>query len=153
MTDARFRAAARAYVVYGLVYLVGGLYLVYHGVGVMGAPTGAATTRTMVRWGLIGLIPLVVVPWLLARRWSWLGGWASRRTFAWLLAALLAVRALKVGETVLRSSAGVAAPWGGEITFRAGGLVFLAVTLTALAFVVRAALSRDRGRSTSSDRG
>ena len=141
MRDARFRAAARAYVVYGLVYLVGGLYLVSHGVGVMGSASGA-TTRTLLRWGLIGLIPLVVVPWLLARRWSWLGGWVSRRTFAWLLAALLAVRAVKVGEVALRSSATVAAPWGGEITFRTGAIVFLAVTLTALAFVVRAALTR-----------
>jgi len=141
MTDARFQAAARAYVVYGLVYLVGGLYLISQGVGVMGASTGAATTRTMLRWGLIGLIPLVIVPWLLARRWSWLGGWLSRRTFAWVLAVLLAVRAVKVGEAAWRSTAAVAAPWGGEITFRAGAVVFLVVTLTALAFVVRAGLS------------
>jgi hypothetical protein len=141
MIDARFRAAARAYVVYGLVYLVGGLYLVAHGVGVMGAATPGATTRSMLRWGLIGLIPLVIVPWLLARRWSWLGGWLSRRTFAWVLAALLAVRAVKVGEAAWRSTASVAAPWGGEITFRVGAVVFLAVTLTALGFVVRAALS------------
>jgi hypothetical protein len=140
MGDARFRAAARAYVVYGLVYLVGGLYLIAHGVGVMGAPTPGAPTRTLLRWGLIGLIPLVVVPWLLARRWSWLGGWISRRSFAWLLGVLLALRAVKVGEAALRSSAAVAAPWGGEITFRVGALVFLAVTLTALAFVIRAAL-------------
>ena len=141
MTDARFQAAARAYVVYGLVYLVGGLYLISQGVGVMGASTGAATTRTMLRWGLIGLIPLVIVPWLLARRWSWLGGWLSRRTFAWVLAVLLAVRAVKVGEAAWRSTAAVAAPWGGEITFRVGAVVFLVVTLTALAFVVRAGLS------------
>ncbi len=146
MTDARFRAAARAYVVYGLVYLVGGLYLLAHGVGVMGASTPGATTRSMLRWGFIGLIPLVIVPWLLARRWSWLGGWLSRRTFAWVLAALLAVRAVKVGEAAWRSTAAVAAPWGGEITFRVGAVVFLAVTLTALGFVVRAALSGRGGQ-------
>jgi len=141
MTNARFQAAARAYVVYGLVYLVGGLYLISQGVGVMGASTGAATTPTMLRWGFIGLIPLVIVPWLLARRWSWLGGWLSRRTFAWVLAALLAVRAVKVGQAAWRSTAAVAAPWGGEVTFRVGAVVFLVVTLTALAFVVRAGLS------------
>jgi len=146
MTDARFRAAARAYVVYGLVYLVGGLYLISQGIGVMGAATGAATTRTMLRWGLIGLIPLVAVPWLLAHRWSWLGGWLSRRTFAWVLAVLLAVRAVKVAEAAWRSTTAVAAPWGGEITFRVGATVFLVVTLTALGFVVRAALSGGTGR-------
>jgi hypothetical protein len=138
------RAAARAYAIYGLVYLVGGLYLISQGVGVMGGPTTGETSRTMLRWGLIGLIPLVVIPWLLSRRWSLLGGWASRRTFAWIVALLLAIRAFKVGEVVRRGGASVAAPWGGQITFRAGAAVFLVVTLTALAFVVRSALHRER---------
>jgi hypothetical protein len=136
----RYRAAARAYAVYGLVYLVGGLYLISQGVGVMGGPASAATDRTMLRWGLIGLIPLVIIPWLLARPWAWFRGWISRRTFAWLVAALLTLRAVKVGEVAFRGGASVAAPWGGEITFQAGALVFLLVTVVALAFVVRAAI-------------
>ena len=144
MADA-FRAAARAYVVYGVVYLVGGLYLIHHGVGVMGATAAGATTSATVRWGLIGLIPLVVVPWLLTRRWSWLGGWISRRTFAWVLAALLAIRAYKVGSVAVRGGASVAAPWGGEITFQAGAVIFLVVTLIALVVVVRAALRPGAG--------
>jgi hypothetical protein len=135
-----YRAAARAYVVYGVVYLAGGLYLIGQGVGVMGAATTGATLWSMARWGLIGLIPLVVVPWLLTRHWSWLGGMISRRTFAWLLAALLAMRAVKVGAVAARGGAAVAAPWGGQITFQAGALVFLVVTLAALVLVVRAAL-------------
>lgn len=137
-----FRAAARAYVAYGLVYLIGGLYLLSQGVGVMGASTRGATSSAMLRWGLIGLIPLIAVPWLLARPWSWLGGWVSRRTFAWLIALLLAVRAIKVAEVAVGSSAAVAAPWGGEVSFRAGAAVFLVVTVVALAFVARAAVTR-----------
>jgi hypothetical protein len=119
-----FRDAARAYVVYGVVYLVGGLYLIHQGVGVMGAATTGATTWAMVRWGAIGLIPLVVVPWLLTRRWSWLGGWVSRRTLAWLLALLLVIRVVKVGSVAVRGGASVAAPWGGQITFQAGAAIF-----------------------------
>src|SRR5262249_46155820 len=134
----RFRAAARAYFVYGVVYLVGGLYLIYRGVGVMGAPTGGATALTMLRWGLIGLIPLIAIPWLLAHRWSWLRGRVSRRT----LAVPLASRAVKVGAVAGHGGATVAAPWGGEITFQAGAVVFLAVTLVALVFVARAAAMR-----------
>jgi hypothetical protein len=137
-----YRAAARAYLVYGVVYLVGGLYLISQGVGVMGAPTSGATARTLLRWGLIGSIPLLVIPWLLTWPWSWLGGAISRRTFAWVVAGLLAIRAFKVGEVALHGGAAVAAPWGGEITFRVGALVFLVVTLAALAFVVRAAIAR-----------
>ena len=136
----RYRAAACAYAIYGLVYLVGGLYLISQGVGVMGGPTSGATGRAMLRWGLIGLIPLVIIPWLLARPWAWFRGWISRRTFAWLVAALLTLRAAKVGEVALRGGASVAAPWGGEITFQAGALVFLLVTVVALGFVVRAAI-------------
>jgi hypothetical protein len=135
-----YRAAARAYVGYGLVYLIGGLYLISQGVGVMGAPATGATARTMLRWGLVGLLPLVAIPWLLSRPWSWFGGWISRRTFAWLVAGLLAIRAFKVGEVALRGGGAVAAPWGGEISFQAGAAVFLLVTVTALAFVVRAAI-------------
>ena len=137
-----YRAAARAYAVYGLVYLTGGLYLISQGVGVMGGSTGGAPARTMLRWGLIGLIPLVAIPWLLSRPWSWLGGLVSRRAFAWIVAVLLAIRAYKVSEVALRGGASVAAPWGGEISFQAGALVFLLVTLMALGFVLRAATHR-----------
>lgn len=142
MADA-FRAAARAYFVYGVVYLVGGLYLIYRGVGVMGSPTTSATSLTMLRWGLIGLVPLVVIPSLLARRWSWLRGWVSRRTFAGLVALLLAVRAFKVAAVAVHGGATVAAPWGGEITFQAGAVVFLIFTIAALFFVARAACRRE----------
>ena len=137
-----YRPAARAYFLYGLVYLVGGLYLISQGVGVMGGSTGGQTTRMMLRWGFIGLIPLVAIPWLLSRPWSWLGGLVSRRTFAWIVALLLAVRAYKVGEVARRGGASVAAPWVGEISFQAGAVVFLAVTLIALGFVLRAATCR-----------
>lgn len=139
-----FRHAALAYFAYGLVYLVGGLYLIHHGVGVAGARGGASTASSMVGWGLVGLIPLVVIPLLLWRRWSWLGGWISRRAFAWLVALLLAVRAYKVGEVAWRGEGAVPAPWGGDISFRAGGVVFLVVTLVALGFVLRVAVRGER---------
>jgi hypothetical protein len=137
-----YRAAARAYFVYGLVYLIGGLYLVSQGVGVMGSRSGDATARTMAFWGGIGLIPLLLIPWLLARPWSWLGGLVSRRGLAWLVAALLAYRAYKVGQVARHGGASVAAPWGGEIGFQTGAMVFLVVTLIALAFMLRAATHR-----------
>ena len=93
----------------------------------------------MATWGLVGLVPLVVIPLLLWWPWSWLGGWISRRSFAWLVALLLALRAWKVGEVAVRGSATVAAPWGGEISFRLGAMVFLVVTAVALVLVARAA--------------
>ena len=139
-----YRPAARAYVFYGLVYLAGGLYLISQGVGVMGGSTGGETTHLMLRWGFIGLIPLVVIPWLLSRPWSWLGGLVSRPVFASIVAALLAYRAYKVGQVALHGGASVAAPWGGEVSFQIGAFAFLAVTLVAFGFVLRAVTYRQR---------
>lgn len=139
--DRRFRLAAYAYLAYGVVYWIGGMWLLSQGVGVMGGRSGGATSASMVRWGLIGAIPLVLIPLLLAKRWAWRRGMLSRRVFAALVALLLAVRAIKVGAVAVHGDAAtVAAPWGGEITFQAGAAIFLAVTLVALAAVARAAV-------------
>jgi hypothetical protein len=144
--DARYRGAAGAYLAYGIVYLVGGLYLISQGVGVAGARIEAATTEAMVRWGLIGLIPLVTIPMLLWRPWSFLGGWISRRGFAGLVALFLMARAYYVGDVAVRGGGAVPAPWGGDISFAAGAVVFLGFTLAALAFLLRAILTPHRGR-------
>ncbi len=138
----RFRAAAIGYLVYGVFYWVGGLYLLSQGVGVAGGRAGGGAGTSMIGWGLLGLVPLTVIPLLLWWPWSWLGGWISRRAFAWLVALLLALRAWKVGEILVRGGGSVAAPWGGEISFRAGAVVFFAVTVAALALVARAAWPR-----------
>ena len=139
--EARYRGAAGAYLVYGVVYLVGGLYLISQRVGVAGVQTEGATTEAMVRWGLIGLVPLVVIPLLLWRPWSFLGGWICRRGFAGLVALFLIARSYRVGEVAVRGGDAVAAPWGGELGFRTGAVVFLVFTLAALAFLVRAVLA------------
>ncbi|MGH7331520.1 MAG: hypothetical protein ACREKS_02000 [Candidatus Rokuibacteriota bacterium] len=140
----RFRAAAVAYLIYGLFYWVGGLYLVSQGVGAAGG-RGGDTGSSLVAWGLLGLVPLVVIPALLWRPWSWLGGWISRRSFAWVVAIFLGLRVWAVGRVAVRGGGMVVAPWGGEITFRRGAIAFLAVTVVALLFVARAAWAREPG--------
>jgi hypothetical protein len=127
------------------VYWLGGMWLLSQGVGVMGGRGDGATGATMVRWGIAGAVPLIAIPLLLWRRWSWLGGVLSRRTFAALVAVLLALRAWKVAGVALSDAgATVAAPWGGAITFQAGAAIFLVVTLIALVAVARAVLTPER---------
>jgi hypothetical protein len=140
VSDAQYRLAARAYFAYGLAYYVGGLFLVWQGVGVMGAMEGRRAS-TLAFWALAGLVPLLGVPYLLSARRGWFERWVlTRRDFARLVAIFLAFRAWKVAQVVLHHpGASVPAPWGGMMSFRVGGAIFLIVTVAALASVIRAA--------------
>jgi hypothetical protein len=144
----RFRAAARAYFVYGVVYWIGGVYLAWHGVGVR---AGSSVAWRGVAWILAGLLLVVLVPFLLRRRRAWFERWVlSRRDFARLIAVLMAVRAFEVARIGLRPAGGaVPAPWPGVISFRAGAAVFFLVTVTALVFVVLAAWGADQTEPSS----
>ena len=137
--DDRFRRAARAYFAYGVVYWVGGTYLVWHGVGVRGA-VGAVT------WMVAGALVVVLVPFLLRRPRGWFERVIlCRRDFARVLALFMAFRAFKVGQVALRGEgAAVSAPWGGVVTFQAGAVLFFLVTVTALVFVALAAWGGER---------
>ena len=141
-----FRAAARAYFLYGLVYLVGGAYLTFYGVGVRGArDAGSLRYVTTSSFVIAGLALVLLIPYLLRRRRPGFERWiVSRRDFARVLSALMAYRAYAVSRVALRpDGATVPAPWGGEIGFRAGAIVFFVVTLAALIFVARAAWSAE----------
>jgi len=137
----RFRLAARAYLVYGVVYWLGGFYLALHGVGIRG---GRMVQSGMV-WIVLGLVFIVLIPYLLAQRRAWFERWIlSRRDFARVLTALMAVRAWHVLKVAVRpETASVAAPWGGEVTFRVGAIVFLIVTVAALLVIGRAAWAKE----------
>src|SRR5262245_19699425 len=132
--------AARAYFLYGVVYWIGGVYLAFHGVGVRGTGLSAGMA-----WIALGLVLVFGVPYLLRQRRVWFERWIlSRRDFARIIALLMAVRALAVLRVAVRpETATVAAPWGGEISYRAGAVVFFAVTVTALICVIRAAWQRE----------
>jgi hypothetical protein len=131
--------AAGAYLAYGVVYWLGGAWLWLHDVG-RGSPASLV-------WIAVGASFVVVVPLVLIRRRAWFERWIlSRRDFARVLALLLVLRVLAVLRIVLRSeTAVVAAPWGGLVSYRAGGTVFLLVTLIALVLVARAAWTREAG--------
>ena len=137
----RYRDAARAYLAYGIIYWIGGAYLAMQGIGVRGSMSAPGLT-----WIGLGLVFVVVIPYLLMRPRRWFERWVlSRRDFARILTLLMALRAWYVLRVVLRpETASVAAPWGGEITFRAGAAVFFLVTVVAMLFVAVAAWSADQ---------
>jgi len=137
----RYRVAARAYLTYGVIYWIGGVYLAAHGVGVR----GERMMQPGVAWIVLGLVLVVAIPYLLARRRAWFERWVlSRRDFARILTLFMALRAGHVLKVVLRpETATVSAPWGGEITFRAGAILFLLVTVIALLLIGRAAWAEE----------
>ena len=131
--DRRFRIAARGYIVYGIVYWLGGVWLWLHDVG-----RGSAWS---VAWILVGATFVVVVPYLLRRPRRWFERWIlTRRDFARIVSLFMALRVLAVARVVVRGeTASVAAPWGGVVSYRLGGAVFLLVTVAALVLIARAA--------------
>jgi hypothetical protein len=142
MSDVKFRSAAGAYLLYGIVYWIGGVYLVLQGVGVRGE-----MGRIGVAWIVVGTVLVLAIPYLLSRPRPWFDRWVlSRRDFARVLAFFMAIRAFKVGQVAIRpETATVPLPWTGAVTFRLGAAVFLAVTIGALLFVARAAWAREEG--------
>ena len=137
----RFRLAARAYLIYGVIYWLGGFYLATQGVGIR----GGRVMQSGVVWIVLGLVFVGAIPYLLAGRRAWFERWIlSRRDFARVLTAFMALRAWHVLSVALRpDTASVAAPWGGEITFRTGAIVFLIVTVAALILIGRAAWAKE----------
>jgi hypothetical protein len=131
----RFRLASRAYLVYGVIYWIGGLYLATQGVGVR----GGRMMQAGVAWIVIGLVLVAAIPYLLVRRRAWFERWIlSRRDFARLLTAFMALRAWHVLRVALRpETASIAAP------FRAGAIVFLVFTVAALLLIGRAAWAKE----------
>ena len=143
-SERRFRDAARGYLVYGVVYYAGGLYLLWHGVGVMGSMEGRRL-GTLAFWALAGLVPMLGIPFLIHTRHAWFERWVfSRRDFTRVVALFLAFRAYKIGQVITHGhGAAVPAPWGGSVTFQVGAAVFFVITVGALIMVVRAAWSTD----------
>jgi hypothetical protein len=135
--DERFRVAARAYFVYGVVYLVGGVWLWLHDVG-----RGFSGSWLFI---LGGAILVVLIPFLLRRPRPWFERWIlSRRDFARLVVLSMVLRVIAVARVVVHSeTATVVAPWGGPISYRLGGAIFLIVTVVALVLIARAAWSEE----------
>ena len=80
----RYRQAAWAYVVYGVVYWLGGLALAQSGLGPRGMERGGAA------WFVVGALFVVVFPWILMAERGWFTRWIlSRRDFARILTLLV----------------------------------------------------------------
>ena len=132
--EERFRRAAWAYFIYGVIYLLGGWYLYLQGIAV-GQGRG---------WFVVGTLIVIIFPLLLSREFSWFDRWVlTRRDFCRILTLLVAVRAFAVGKVMLNPTIpSVPLPWGADLPMSLGAGIFFLITLATMALLSRAAWSR-----------
>ena len=120
----KYSQAAIGYLVYGVIYLAGAIYL---------ARVGKAPDGT-VWWYLIGAAMAFGFPWLIWQRFKWV----TR-----ILAVLVLVRVLGLVRIAGRPGAEpVPLPWGGEISMSHGAIAFMLLAMITCILLVRAGWQR-----------
>ena len=135
--ETRYRQAAWTYVIYGVVYLLGGLALAQSGLGPRGMERGGAV------WFVVGALFVIVFPWLLVRERGWFSRWIlSRRDFTRILALLVTLRAIEVARIARTPRTETVPVLGVAVPMALGAWVFCALTVATAAMLARAAWSR-----------
>ena len=129
--DERYRQAAWTYVVYGVVYWLGGLALARSGLGPRGMERG--------RWAWFIIGALFVLDLSLAAH---AGVAVAARTSRGLLAVLVAYRALEVARIAWRSGGETVSVAGLAVSMPAGAWAFCLLALVTALMLARAAWSR-----------
>ena len=120
----KYDQAAIGYLVYGVIYLAGAIYLGRIGKG----PDGT------VWWYLIGAAMAFGFPCLIWKRFKWV----TR-----ILAVLVLVRVIGLVRIAVRAGAEpVPLPWGGEIATSHGAIVFMLIAVTTCILLARAGWQR-----------
>lgn len=118
----KYHQAAVAYLVYGLVYLAGALYVAEVGLSARTAGPGSGLV-----WFLIGGLFVAVFPVLIWKGYTW---------FTRLLAVLVLVRVLGLVRILFENSGGrVPLPGGADLPMSYGILTFLILT-SAVGFML-----------------
>ena len=121
----KYTQAAIGYLIYGVIYLAGAIYLGHIGQGSDGT----------VWWYLIGAAMAFGFPYLVWKRLKWV----TR-----LLAVLVLLRVIGLARIAMRGGAEpVPLPWGGEIATSHGAIVFMIVAALTSILLARAGWQRN----------
>lgn len=116
----KYNQAAIGYLVYGVIYLAGAIYLGRIGRG----PDGTLW------WYVIGAAMAFGFPYLIWRRFKWM----TR-----ILTVLVVVRVVGLVRIAVRTGTEpVPLPWGGEIATSHGAIVFMLVAVATCVLLARA---------------
>jgi hypothetical protein len=120
----KYNQAAIGYLVYGVIYLAGAIYLGRIGRG----PDATAW------WYLIGAAMAFGLPFLIWKRFKWV----TR-----ILAVLVLVRVIGLVRIAVREGTEpVPLPWGGEIATSHGAIVFMLIAVMTCILLARAGWQR-----------
>lgn len=116
----KYRQAALTYLIYGLIYLSGAVYLAAKDV----------VARSGWVWFAVGAVFILVLPPLIWYEYKWV----TR-----ILAILVGVRVIGLGRTIINvGGETVPLPGGGSLPMRYGAVVFLLIAVGTGAMLVRA---------------
>jgi hypothetical protein len=120
----KYNQAAIGYLVYGVIYLAGAIYLAQIGEGRDGTAW----------WYLVGAAMALGFPYLIWKRFKWV----TR-----ILAVLVLVRVIGLVRIALRAGTEqVPLPWGGEITTAQGAILFMLIAAATGILLARAGWQR-----------
>ena len=120
----KYSQAAIGYLVYGVIYLAGAIYLGRIGKG----------PDSTVWWYLIGAAMACGFPYLIWNRFKWV----TR-----ILAVLVLIRVIGLVRIAMRAGTEpVTLPWGGEIATAHGALVFMLIAVLTCILLARAGWQR-----------
>ena len=120
----KYSQAAIGYLIYGVIYLAGAIYL-----GRIGKGPDAT-----VWWYVIGAAMAIGVPFLIWKRFKWV----TR-----ILALLILVRVIGLVRIAVRADMEpVPLPWGGEIATSHGAIVFMLIAVATCILLARAGWQR-----------
>lgn len=124
LTVRKYNQAAIGYLLYGVIYLVGAIYLGRIGKG----------PEATVWWYVIGAALALGFPFLIWKRFKWV----TR-----ILAVLLLVRVIGLVRIAVRTGEEpVPLPWGGEIAMSTGAIIFMLIAAAACILLARAGWQR-----------
>jgi hypothetical protein len=117
----KYNQAAIGYLVYGVIYLAGAIYL---------GRIGKGPADGTVWWYLIGAAIAFGFPFLIWKQFKWV----TR-----ILAVLVLVRVIGLVRIAVRSDTEpVPLPWGGEIATSHGAIVFMLIAAATCILLARA---------------
>ena len=129
--DTYYKQAAIAYLIYGVIYLVGAIYLSQAGLSDRGDMGNGGWI-----WYVVGGLFVVVFPLLI---------WKEIRWFTLLIAFFMLYRVYELTRIAMDAQPDlIPMPWGGDMTRSTGAIIFAVVAVLTMGMLLRAGLQTQK---------